>query len=384
MGANLTNWVPVRPGRDLRLDVIRGWLQVSIFVSHIANSFVGEWFIHRAYGLSDSSEQFLFLSGFMLGSVYTLKSFRDGWRVALPDIWRRAGRLYRIHLQQNILFFAILAMISATILPGELVRLGWGWLLESPLLAVPAVIGLIYQPDWMDILPMFVWGMLLLPLFMMAEARWGWKALIPPALLYGATQIGWVRAPSLTAEIGMGFDPFAWQFIYLLAAYLGKRALRDGVALPYRAAWAPLVTAGAILVLLVSAYIALCWRLELSWPAPAPFAAWVYDKQEFAWPRLLHALSLAWLVASFVPRNPGWMQGRFGTAMALLGRHSLEVFCLGLFLSYLASTALHQFPAWFWLLDPAMTVAGVLVLLGLAWWLDRKKVVRVMAVAGAS
>ena len=127
-----------------------------------------------------------------------------------------------------------------------------------------------------------------------------------------------------------------------------------------------------------------CVRLKLAWPGTAAFGALVYDQQEFAWPRLLHALSLAWLVAAFVPRNPGWMQGRVGSAMALLGRHSLEGFCLGLFLSHLASTALQQFPGWFWLLDPAMAVAGVGVLLGLAWWLERKKVVRVLAVAPVS
>ena len=372
----MSHWTPVRPARDLRLDVIRGWLQVSIFVSHIANSFVGEWFIHRAYGLSDSSEQFLFLSGFMLGSVYTLKSFRDGWRVGAVDIWRRAGRLYRIHIQQNILFAAMLAVVSAAFIPGEMARLGWGWLLENPLHAVPAILVMIYQPDWMDILPVFVWGMLLLPPFMMAEARWGWKALIPSALLYLATQFGWVHAPGLSPTIGMGFDPFAWQFIYLLAAWLGKRALRDGVALPYRAAWAPLATGAAVLVLLVSAYIGVCWRLGLSLPAPAPFADWVYDKQELAWPRLVHALALAWMVAAFVPRNPGWMQGRIGAGLALLGRHSLEVFCLGLFLSYFASTALHLAPRWFWVIDPLMAVIGIAVLLGWARWLERKKLVR--------
>ncbi len=366
----------MRPARDLRLDVIRGWLQVSIFASHIANSFIGEWFIHRAYGLSDSSEQFLFLSGFMLGSVYTLKSFRDGWWVGMKDIWQRAARLYRIHIQQNILFAAMLAIVSATFLPGELTRLGWGWLLTNPWHAVPEIFAMIYEPDWMDILPMFVWGMLLLPPFMMAEARWGWKALIPSALLYLATQIGWVSSPGLSSDIGMGFDPFAWQFIYLLAAWLGKRALRDGVALPYRAAWAPLATGLAVLVLLVSAYIGVCWRLGLPLPAPAPFADWVYDKQELAWPRLVHALALAWMVAAFVPRNPGWMHGRIGAGLALLGRYSLEVFCLGLFLSYFASTALRLAPGWFWVIDPVAVVIGIAILLGWAWWLDRKKPVR--------
>ena len=345
---------------------------MAIFVSHIANSFVGGWLIHRAYGLSDSSEQFLFLSGFMLGSVYTLKAARGTIWAACLDIFRRAAKLYRTHLTVCLLFFSMLGLMSLLFIPGELARLGWGWMITDPLRALPALLILLYEPNWMDILPMFVWGMLLLPPFLVAVGRWGNWALLPSALIYLAVQFGWISSPSLSEEIGMGFDPFAWQIIYLFGAWLGRRALLHGRALPYDAPWAPIVTAAAILVLLVGFYVKLAWH-GLPVPAPAFEADWVYDKQEFAWPRLLHAMSLAWLVGAFVPRTAAWMHSRFFEAMARMGRHSLEVFCLGLFLSYFVSVALHQWPQYFWPLDFGGSALGIAVLMGWAWFLARRR-----------
>ena len=54
--------------------------------------------------------------------------------------------------------------------------------------------------------------------------------------------------------------------------------------------------------------------------------------------RLLHALSLAYLVAVLVPREAGWMHGRLGEWLAMIGRHSLPVFCFGLYLAWGVNT----------------------------------------------
>ncbi|MBM3613596.1 MAG: OpgC domain-containing protein, partial [Alphaproteobacteria bacterium] len=54
---------PPRPPRDLRLDVMRGLMQIFIFISHAPGS-IANWAIHGAWGFSDSSEQFVFLSGY--------------------------------------------------------------------------------------------------------------------------------------------------------------------------------------------------------------------------------------------------------------------------------------------------------------------------------
>ena len=37
--------MPVRPPRDQRLDLLRGWMQISIFVSHVAGTRLA-WGIH--------------------------------------------------------------------------------------------------------------------------------------------------------------------------------------------------------------------------------------------------------------------------------------------------------------------------------------------------
>ncbi len=95
MNATATR-IDARPPRDTRIDVIRGWLQLTIFASHAAGSWIGAWLIHGTWGLSDSSEQFVFLSGLMLGSVFTRKSLRDGFAAGARDMAMRTLRLYRV------------------------------------------------------------------------------------------------------------------------------------------------------------------------------------------------------------------------------------------------------------------------------------------------
>ena len=61
--------------------------------------------------------------------------------------------------------------------------------------------------------------------------------------------------------------------------------------------------------------------------------------------RLLHALSLAYLAAVWMPRNAAWMRGRAAGALAAIGRNSLQVSCVGLFLSYGVALALRFAPS---------------------------------------
>jgi hypothetical protein len=97
------------------------------------------------------------------------------------------------------------------------------------------------------------------------------------------------------------------------------------------------------------------------WAAPFAEPAWITRKADLPPMALLHALALAWLVARFVPREAGWMHRAAGAWLATIGRHSLEVFCLGLFLAWGATALLAQAPG-SWALDLGLTVAGALVL----------------------
>ncbi len=358
----------------------RGWLQLTIFASHATGSWIGAWLILSPWGLSDSSEQFLFLSGFTLGSVFGRKAARDGWRAASRDLSRRTWRLYRTHLTVFLLFLLTVTVAGATILPGEAQRLGWGGVLAQPLARLPAVLLMLEQPALMGILPIFVWCMLLLPGFAALEARWGDRALLAPLALYGGVWALLHAAPEPGWENGIGFNPFAWQMLFLTGAWLGRRALLHGRALPFAARWARAVTFAAVAVLAAGLALQLRWHGFVGWPWLSATPDWLTDKKDLAPGRFLHAMALAWLVAALVPREAPWMHLAVPRWLAAIGRHSLSVFCVGLFLSWGTSAAFRLAPPAA-LLDPLL-IAGGCACLGLfAWWREQRRGAGRVAVA---
>jgi hypothetical protein len=355
---------PKRPPRDTRLDLLRGWMQLSIFISHATGTALA-WGIHAAWGASDSSEQFLFLSGFSLGSVFALKAARDGKGAALRDLLGRTRRLWLAHMTVFLGFAVLVLGLDSALLPGEAERLGWRWFASAPWFALPAAGLGLYQPAFMGILPSFLWSMALLPAFLWATERVGAWALLPPALLYGLAQVRSWMPPGLGGT-EVAFDPLAWQVLFLLGAFLGRRALLAGAAVQRHPA--------AVALALALVGIGLWARLiERGWSGgPGLDLSPLIAKEQLAPLRLLHALSLAYLVAVLVPHNASWMRGRAAGALAAIGRNSLQVFCVGLFLSYGVALALRLAPAVWWP-DPALVVAGIVILGALALVLERRR-----------
>ena len=348
--------------------MVKGVLQLSIFAKHIGLSFVGGWVIHSNWGFSDSSELFLLLSGFTLGSVFALKQTKAGWAAAAWDMLGRAVRLYRTHLLVFALFGLMVAIACHTVLPGESDRLGWTRVLATPLEVLPAILLMLHQPAFMGILPSFVWGMLLLPGFAWLWGRIGESAILLPLGVYAVVQVlGW-HVP------GVEFDPFAWQVLFLGGAWLGRRALLRGRALALPPVWDRVVTvgAGSVLAVGLATRVALHGALpEIGlWAAPFAEPAWITEKAGLPVTALVHALALAWLVARFVPKDAAWMRVAAAEWLAAIGRKSLEVFCLGLFLSWGATQVLGLAPG-SWALDLGLTAAGMMALGAWARWLGR-------------
>lgn len=359
---------PVRPPRDTRVDIVRGWLQLTIFASHAAGSWIGFWLIHGAWGLSDSSEQFVFLSGLMLGSVFALKSSRQGWGAASLDMLGRSWRLYRTNMIVFALFGALaIAAGQSGLFPGETERLGWGYALQRPVLAALAGMTTFYQPNYMDILPVFMWCMLALPLFAALEGRIGDWALVVPFGLYAAAHFLGLAPPVLGAGTHGGFNPFAWQILFLVGAWLGRRSLLYGRALP-RWRW---ITFAAIAIVVVALVIRLSWFGFLPFKLPFEEGDAIVGKDVLVLPRVLHAFALAWLVAIAVPREARWMHTRVARWLATAGRYSLQVFCVGLFLSWGVTAAFRLWPGAKWWIDPVSMVVGCALLLLFAQWMDR-------------
>jgi len=342
----------VPPARDARLDVVRGWLQVTIFVSHIAGSFAAAWLIHPAWGLSDSSEQFVFLSGFGLGSVFLWKQVRQGFAQACRDLALRWARLWRMHMLVFIAF-GLMVALAATRLDVEM----WHHAMKRPWEALLGGAVLLYQPPFMGILPIFLMAMAVLPLFSWLAARFGAHALWLPAALYLAGQLLPPDLPGLGGTT-LAFSPPAWVALFLLGAWFGRMALQKGRAVRFH----PALLAGALAV------VALGLLMRLSDTMPL----WLTGKEQLAPLRLLHALALAWLVAALVPMGVGWATGRVGRALGAIGRQSLPVFSLGLFLSWIGTVLLAEHPGAQPWLEPLILATGIAVLLGFARHLDRR------------
>jgi hypothetical protein len=357
-----------RPPRDIRIDIIRGWLQLTIFASHAAGSWIGAWLIHGAWGLSDSSEQFVFLSGLMLGSVFTRKSLREGFRAACRDMGIRTWRLYRTHLVTFFLFGGMIIAVTASgLCPGEVKRLGWSFLVAHPALAIPAALTTLYQPNYMDILPVFIWSMAALPAFAWLEGRIGGWALAAPVGLYLAAWLGGLTPPSLGPDTVIGFNPLAWQVLFMLGVYLGRRMLVFGRAVPPSRA----LTGAAVVVLVVGFVLRLDWFGWLPFDLGVPESDWIIGKDDLALPRVLHALALALIVARLIPREAAWMHWPPSRWLAAAGRHSLQVFCLGLFLSWAVTAVFRFWPHLMMRLDPPLIMGGCAILLWFGMWRDR-------------
>ena len=356
----------VRPPRDQRLDVLRGWMQVSIFISHAAGT-MGFWFIHAAWGLSDSSEQFVLLSGLALGSVFTLKQHRDGFRAAWRDIAQRTARLWRIHLTVFVLFGLMVLWADRVVgLSGEIARMQWSLFAEAPWLAIPGGAVLLHQPNFMGVFPVFLVCMLALPGFVWAVGRFGARAMAASVALYAAAQVFGPVIPGIGGT-EIDFDPFAWQLLFMTGAWLGRGTLLGEAGVPRH----PLLIAGAMGMVAFGLWVRLIGHGIIDGPALEPVV--FVGKEQLAFPRLLHALSLAYLVALFVPRSARWMGSAPAQAMAAIGRNSLLVFSFGLFLSYLYTVVIRVFPAQAGLLDAPMILCGIVLLVAFARRLERRR-----------
>jgi hypothetical protein len=264
----------------------------------------------------------------------------------------RGARLWRMHMLVFLGFGLMLALAAEwfDVQP-------WVFALEHPWWALLGGAVLLYQPPFMGILPIFLMAMATLPLFSWLAARHGVQALWLPALLYAASQLLPPDWPGLF-DTSLAFNPPAWVALFLLGAFFGRRVLAEGRAIGRH----PLLIAGALAVAAAGA------TLKINGVLPD----WLVGKEQLAPLRLLHALACAYLVVALVPRDARWAQSLPARALAVIGRNSLPVFSLGLFLSWLVSLALHEAPAHQPWSEPLLILLGVTTLYLFARRLERR------------
>ncbi|WP_455923781.1 OpgC family protein [Pseudomonas putida] len=359
--------------RDHRIDFYRGLALIFIFWDHIPQNPLAN-FTARNFGFSDAAEIFVFLAGYAAVLAYGKIALRSGYLIATVRILRRAWVLYVVHIFLLVLLMGIIFVANSHVETRDMIQeMNLNYFILNPQQALVDELLLRFKPNLMDPLPLYIVLLAGLPLVLPLLVKHTGHAVGVSLAVYGLTQwFGW----NIPAH-GNGlwyFNPYAWQALFVLggAAALHSQApqLRDPRPLRQQ----PLFMTCAV-ALGVSAVIALSWK----WPAlhdlfmPTWIAERLYpiSKTNLAPVRLLHFLALAYCVGKMVP-NGRWVQQWLVQKVAMMGRYSLEIFCLSVVLAPLADMANalggDRMP-----MQIATAVAGLGLMLSLGQWLDLNK-----------
>jgi len=325
--------------RDARIDVIRGLALLVIFINHMPGNVVSAYMPHN-FGFSDAADAFVLLAGVSAALAFGNLIERRGFAVAGLKIGARLWTLYIAHIALFIIVCGVVATaVTRTQNPLYIEAIN----IQPFFYDTPAAIGdaltLRYQPNYLDILPLYI---VLLASF---PAIYYGVRISPAATLVASLAI-WQGALAVGANLpnahggGWFFNPFAWQVVFTVGVIIG-RAAQLGVCAP-RLRWLD----AAALAFLVFAFVA-----KTSSGNPFGIAAlneWVdsvqlgSDKTNLAWSRIAHVVALVWLAIRWLPAGDALLSRRAGRILAVIGRHSLDVFCVGIVLAVIGQVILAE------------------------------------------
>jgi hypothetical protein len=354
--------------RDLRLDFFRGLALFCIFIDHLPNNILSE-FTLQSVMFSDAAEVFILISGYTAGLVYGRAMERQGFVIAGVRIFHRVWQLYVAHV---FLFMMFIAMVAYTVgaLNSSLYaeEFGAANFLDEPGVAVAKALTLQFQPAFMHILPLYIALLAVLPFVLAGFRSWATAILSVSLALWLGVQLD--KRIALSAYPGPDgvwpFNPFAWQALFLLAAWLGWRRIHGGVSWLSRR-WLFWLAA---CVSLAGFLIRFNWMLHGFYdPIPVLISGrplWLFlSKTDLGLLRFANVLAVALLVAHLIPPQARFLRSRVAWPFVICGRNSLHIFCLGILLSVLGHLVLNEFfggiP-----MQLAVSAAGVAIMISVA------------------
>lgn len=369
----------IRQGRDLRADFFRGLALWAIFVNHTPGNWAG-YLTTRNYVLSDASEIFVMLAGYAGGIAYGMVLDRQGWVFAASRVMGRVFTLYVAHIFLLVVFTAQVGFSAAALdSAAYLDELHLDPFAQEPYRALLEALLLRYQPNFLDILPLYI---VLLVIFAIAMPlmRWPWAMLGASALLYVLVRTTGYNLPAWRSTSGWFFNPFGWQVLFFVGCAMGYRPPGGGpLTIPWRRWIAALCWLQ--LVLSMACVLATNWFWDMAEDVlPSGLLTFIagIDKTALHPMRLGTVVAMTYLIAHGVPATAAWLHARWAGPFVLMGQQGLPVFCAGIALSFLGRIALEQADGW--PMQLLVNAAGLLLLLALAvamaWYSGQKRVPR--------
>jgi hypothetical protein len=358
--------------RDLRLDFFRGLALFCIFIDHLPNNILAA-FTLQSVMFSDAAEVFILISGYTAGMAYSRVLERQGFLSAGIRIYHRVWQLYVAHV---FLFMVYMATVAYTLgaLNNALYAEEFGAtnFLGEPGLALVHALLLQFQPPFMDILPLYIVLLAVLPLVLAGFRFRLWAMFIISFALWLLVQFdSRVALATYPGPDGVWyFNPLAWQALFFLAAWLGWRNIHGGVSwLNHR--WLFWLAMG---LSLAGFLIRFNWTLHDFYdPIPVPISAkllWPFlSKSDLGPLRFANVLAVSLLVSSLIPAQARFLAKPAAWPFLICGRNSLYIFCLGILLSVVGHLVLNEFFGGI-VMQFAVSAAGVAIMIAVAALLE--------------
>ncbi|MBV7407977.1 OpgC family protein [Maritimibacter sp. DP1N21-5] len=373
-----TPTIDTKRARDPRIDAFRGLLLAMIFIDHVPGNPYESWLTIRNWGFSDAAESFFIMSGIAAGIAYSGR-LTDGitslWQGIAP-VWKRAWVLYLSHIFLTIAGIAIFA-IGAKIFsePSLLMKNNLRQVFINTDDALIGIVTLGHQIGYVNILPAYSALLLAAPLVIVAGRRWPWQTFAVSLAFWFVTGLFRLNFPAYPNPGGWFFNPFAWQFIFVVGLLSGMAARRGDSFVPKSRAlfW---IAAGWLVFVLAWRYVPglgpfMNARMADLRDIGFPFHVTSHDKTFLPVLRMTHALALAYVVAS-LPLVRHACAHWAAEPLRVMGRQGLLIFSAGALLSLAGQVLLQAYPDQPlvpWLYIPA----GILALIAIAWLGDWKR-----------
>jgi hypothetical protein len=256
-----------------------------------------------------------------------------GFTVASARILKRVWRIYVAHIFLFVVYMAEIAYVASSFdNPLYSEEMGILNFLKQPDVTMIKAMLLEFKPANMDVLPLYIVLLGGFPPMLWLLKRSLTLGLTASAALYvAALRFDW-SFPAYPSGTWF-FNPLAWQLLFVFGAWC---------ALGGAERIAPVARARPVFWLAV-AYLVFAFAITMTWYVPhmgnyVPhwLTDWMYpiDKTNLDVLRFAHFVALAIVTLRYVPRNAPFLASPLMRPAILCGQHSLEIFCLGVFLAF--------------------------------------------------
>ena len=206
---------PMNPNRIRDIDFWRGAVLIVILIDHMPGNPL-EHFTPRNFGLSDSAEAFVFLSGLTVGLIYMPRARKYGLEPVAGGCLRRALKIHGVHMALTLgarIVFGGAYLMSGV---GDLIEAhGRASVFGSPADGLLGLALLSHQLGYFNILPLYVILMLWAPVALAMARLAPLLALVVSGGLYAAARMFGLNLPNWPEAGGWFFNPIAWQSVFL-------------------------------------------------------------------------------------------------------------------------------------------------------------------------